>query len=133
VGRLFVSLIVVFAVFPIELCYIMVLRIGSLNSPPFQIISRHEILYVEDEIAHVDLTQRTLDDNLQDEFVLLHRDSLKGALELLEGEHDVTWSSRFAPAGRVGLDLLKRIRNYKGRPLLSWLQVREMRRLPLPR
>ena len=48
-----------------------------------------KILYVEDEIAHVELAQRTLEDNLKDEFVLLHSESIKGALDILMGEPDI--------------------------------------------
>ena len=32
-----------------------------------------KILYVEDEISHVELAQRTLEDNLKEKFVLFHR------------------------------------------------------------
>jgi len=45
-----------------------------------------KILYVEDEIAHVELTQRTLDENLKGSFVLLHCASYKEALKILNDE-----------------------------------------------
>ena len=48
-----------------------------------------KILYVEDEIAHVELTQRTLEDNLQDSFVLYHAESLRDALKILDTEPDI--------------------------------------------
>jgi DNA-binding NtrC family response regulator len=70
-----------------------------------------KILYVEDEIAHVELTQRTLDDNFQDEFVLYHRESIREALELLETEPeiDLVLTDLRLPDGS-GLDLLKKIK-----------------------
>ncbi|HLF73424.1 MAG TPA: GAF domain-containing protein [Anaerolineales bacterium] len=76
-----------------------------------------KILYVEDEIAHVELAQRTLDDNLRDTFVLYHRDSLRGALELLETEPDIdlVLTDLRLPDGS-GLDLLKRIRERRSPP-----------------
>ena len=48
-----------------------------------------KILYVEDEIAHVELTQRTLEDNLQDRFILIHTESLQAALKIIETELDI--------------------------------------------
>ena len=48
-----------------------------------------KILYVEDEIAHFLLTQRTLEDNLQQEFRLIHTDQVGEALRLLETEPDI--------------------------------------------
>ncbi len=76
-----------------------------------------KILYVEDEIAHVDLTQRTLEDNLQDAFVLYHRDSIKGALELLEAEPDIdlVLVDLRLPDGS-GLELLEKIRGLQMPP-----------------
>lgn len=70
-----------------------------------------KILYVEDEIAHVELAQRTLEDNLKVEFVLLHCDSITAALNILEQEADIdlVLSDLRLPDGS-GLDLLKRIK-----------------------
>ena len=69
-----------------------------------------KILYVEDEIPHVELARRTLEDNFNKEFVLLHRDSYKGALKLLEEEPDIdlVLSDLRLPDGS-GLDLLNKI------------------------
>ena len=69
-----------------------------------------KILYVEDEIPHVELTQRTLEDNLKKEFVLLHCASYKDALKLLEEEAgiDIVLTDLRLPDGS-GLDLLKKI------------------------
>jgi PAS domain S-box-containing protein len=76
-----------------------------------------KILYVEDEIAHVELTQRTLDDNFRDKFVLYHRESLREALELLETESDIdlVLTDLRLPDGS-GLDLLKKIRERQSPP-----------------
>jgi PAS domain S-box-containing protein len=76
-----------------------------------------KILYVEDEIAHVELTQRTLGDNFQDEFVLYHRESLQGALELLETEPDIdlVLTDLRLPDGS-GLDLLVKIKERRSSP-----------------
>jgi PAS domain S-box-containing protein len=70
-----------------------------------------KILYVEDEIPHVELTQRTLEENLKENFALLHRKSIKSALELLQTETgiDVVLTDLRLPDGS-GLDLLKKIR-----------------------
>ena len=69
-----------------------------------------KILYVEDEIPHVELTQRTLEENLKQEFVLLHRESYKEALELLNerSDIDVVLTDLRLPDGS-GLDLLNQI------------------------
>ena len=69
-----------------------------------------KILYVEDEIPHVELTQRTLEDNLKKEFVLLHCESYKEALKLLEEETDINivLTDLRLPDGS-GLDLLNKI------------------------
>ena len=69
-----------------------------------------KILYVEDEIAHVELTQRTLEDNFQEDFVLFHRESLRSALELLQSEADIdiVLADLRLPDGS-GLDLLYKI------------------------
>jgi PAS domain S-box-containing protein len=70
-----------------------------------------KILYVEDEIPHVELAQRTLEENLKGNFILLHRESLKSALELLQTETgiDIVLTDLRLPDGS-GLDLLKKIR-----------------------
>src|SRR5215203_5844416 len=70
-----------------------------------------KILYVEDEIAHVVLAQRTLEDNLQQEFVLIHAETMKQALEILTTEPDVdlVLSDLRLPDG-TGLDLLQQVR-----------------------
>src|ERR1044071_6756893 len=69
-----------------------------------------KILYVEDEIAHVVLTQRTLEDNLQGSFVLYHAESLQDALKILssEAEIDLVLTDLRLPDGS-GLDLLERV------------------------
>src|SRR5688572_5211271 len=76
-----------------------------------------KIVYVEDEIAHVELTQRTLDSNSRDKFVLYHRASLREALELLETEPDIdlVLTDLRLPDGS-GLDLLKKIRERQSPP-----------------
>jgi PAS domain S-box-containing protein len=70
-----------------------------------------KILYVEDEIPHVELAQRTLEENLRESFTLLHRESFKSALELLQTEAgiDIVLTDLRLPDGS-GLDLLKKIR-----------------------
>ena len=67
-----------------------------------------KILYVEDEIAHLELAQRTLEDNLKGGFVLLHCESFQEALSILKNEIDidVVLSDLRLPDGS-GLDLLK--------------------------
>ena len=39
-----------------------------------------KILYVEDEIAHVVLAQRTLEDNLHQGFELIHAETIQEAM-----------------------------------------------------
>lgn len=70
-----------------------------------------KILYVEDELPHVELTRRTLDENLTKEFTFLHRESYKKALTLLneEPDIDIVLTDLRLPDGS-GLDLLKEIR-----------------------
>ena len=76
-----------------------------------------KILYVEDEIAHVELAQRTLSENFPENFVLYHRESLRGALEFLETEPDIdlVLTDLRLPDGS-GLDLLKKIKERRVSP-----------------
>jgi len=76
-----------------------------------------KILYIEDEIAHVELIKRTLGDNFQDEFVLYHRESLREALEFLETESDIDLVlTDLHLRDGSGLDLLKRIKEHRSSP-----------------
>jgi PAS domain S-box-containing protein len=70
-----------------------------------------KILYVEDEIAHVVLAQRTLEENLSSNFELLHAETISAALHLLDSQIDVdlVLSDLRLPDG-TGLDLLKKVR-----------------------
>ena len=43
-----------------------------------------KILYVEDEIAHVILTERVLEENLDHGFKLIHAETISAALRLLD-------------------------------------------------
>ena len=76
-----------------------------------------KILYVEDEPAHVELTQRTLDDNLPGRFILYHVDSLRGALNMLEREPDIdlVLTDLRLPDGS-GLDLLTKVKGLQPAP-----------------
>ena len=76
-----------------------------------------KILYVEDEIAHVVLTQRTLEDNIQHEFTLLHAETIRDALSTLDSEPDIdlVLSDLRLPDG-TGLDLLKKVRERDAPP-----------------
>jgi PAS domain S-box-containing protein len=78
-----------------------------------------KILYVEDEIAHVVLTERTLQENLRQEFRLLHVETIREALEILDSHSDVDLilSDLRLPDG-TGLDLLKSIRERKSPPAM---------------
>lgn len=69
-----------------------------------------KILYVEDEIAHVELAQRTLEEGLKEGFVLLQCASIQEALGILSKERgiDVVLSDLRLPDGS-GLDLLNKI------------------------
>jgi PAS domain S-box-containing protein len=70
-----------------------------------------KILYVEDEIAHVLLTERTLEDNLDQEFRLIHAETISNALQILDLEPDIdlVLTDLRLPDG-TGLDLLRDIR-----------------------
>ncbi|MCI0556091.1 MAG: GAF domain-containing protein [Anaerolineae bacterium] len=78
-----------------------------------------KILYVEDEIAHVVLTQRTLEDNIQHEFTLLHAETIRDALSILDAEQDIDLilSDLRLPDG-TGLDLLKKVREREAPPAI---------------
>jgi PAS domain S-box-containing protein len=76
-----------------------------------------KILYVEDEIAHVLLTQRTLEENIQLEFTLAHVETIREALSMLDAESDfdLILSDLRLPDG-TGLDLLKKVRERTAPP-----------------
>ncbi len=76
-----------------------------------------KILYVEDEIAHVMLTERTLEENLHQEFHLIHTENIADTLKLLDTEPDIdlVLSDLRLPDG-TGLELLKIIRERKAPP-----------------
>lgn len=76
-----------------------------------------KILYVEDEIAHVVLAQRTLEDNLHQAFVLIHAETIQDALMRLDAdsEIDLVLSDLRLPDG-TGLDLLHKILQRKSPP-----------------
>jgi PAS domain S-box-containing protein len=76
-----------------------------------------KILYVEDEIAHFILTERTLEENLHQEFRLLHTETVSEALKLLDAEPDIDLilSDLRLPDG-TGLELLKKVRERKAPP-----------------
>ena len=76
-----------------------------------------KILYVEDEFAHVVLTQRTLEDNIQHEFTLLHAEMISDALSILDAEPDIDLilSDLRLPDG-TGLDLLRKVRERSAPP-----------------
>ncbi len=76
-----------------------------------------KILYVEDEIAHVMLTERALEENPHQEFHLIHTEKISDALKLLDTEPDIdlVLSDLRLPDG-TGLELLKTIRERKDPP-----------------
>ncbi|MEO8358327.1 MAG: GAF domain-containing protein [Chloroflexota bacterium] len=76
-----------------------------------------KILYVEDEIAHVVLAQRTLEENIQQKFDLIHAETMKDALRLLDADPgiDLVLSDLRLPDG-TGLELLKKVRERKSAP-----------------
>lgn len=76
-----------------------------------------KILYVEDDFAHVALTQRALEDNFQQEFELLHAETIHSAVSML-GLHidiDLVLTDLRLPDGS-GLDLLNKITEFKTPP-----------------
>jgi len=76
-----------------------------------------KILYVEDEIAHVMLTERVLEENLQDRFKLIHAETIEIALKLLDAEPDIdlVLTDLRLPDG-TGLDLLLKVRERNSPP-----------------
>src|SRR5262245_31693688 len=76
-----------------------------------------KILYVEDEIAHVILAQRTLEESIQQPFKLIHAETMTQALSVLDSEPDIdlVLSDLRLPDG-TGLDLLKQIRRRERPP-----------------
>ncbi len=76
-----------------------------------------KILYVEDEIAHVILTERTLEENLHQEFHLIHAETIDHALKILDIEPniDLILTDLRLPDG-TGLDLLNKVCERKAPP-----------------
>jgi PAS domain S-box-containing protein len=70
-----------------------------------------KILYVEDEFAHVVLAQRTLEENIRQEFTLIHAATMRDALQILNAQPDIdlVLSDLRLPDGS-GLELLKKVR-----------------------
>ena len=78
-----------------------------------------KILYVEDEFPHVELTQRALEEYLEEEFTLLHRVSVQSALELLRADPniDVVLTDLRLPDGS-GLELLTKVQDLPNPPAI---------------
>ncbi len=78
-----------------------------------------KILYVEDEFAHVVLARRTLEDNLTQEFSLIHAETMRDALQILNDQPDIdlVLSDLRLPDGS-GLELLKKVRQMKSPPAI---------------
>ncbi|HET6594172.1 MAG TPA: GAF domain-containing protein [Anaerolineales bacterium] len=78
-----------------------------------------KILYVEDEIAHVMLTERVLEESLHDGFKLIHAETIETALKLLDAEPDidVVLTDLRLPDG-TGLDLLLKVRERNSPPAI---------------
>lgn len=76
-----------------------------------------KILYVEDEYAHVVLTQRSLEENFSSEFELLHAETIAKGLDILDSHPDIELilTDLRLPDGS-GLDLLDKI-NRRGMPI----------------
>jgi len=76
-----------------------------------------KILYVEDEFAHVVLAQRTLEENIKQEFSLIHAETMRGALQILSMQPDIdlVLSDLRLPDG-TGLELLTKVRERKSPP-----------------
>ncbi len=71
-----------------------------------------KILYVEDDLAHVALTERALEESFQRGLILLHAETIAAAMALLEAHPDVdlVLSDLRLPDGS-GLDLLKAVKH----------------------
>ena len=69
-----------------------------------------KLLYVEDEPAHVILTQRTLEGNFKEEFTLLHAETIAEAIHVLDSHPDIDLilTDLRLPDGS-GIDLLNRV------------------------
>ena len=76
-----------------------------------------KLLYVEDEPAHVILTQRTLEGNFKEEFTLLHAETISEAIKVLDSDPaiDLILTDLRLPDGS-GLDLLQRV-NQRAAPI----------------
>src|SRR6266508_1191838 len=76
-----------------------------------------KILYVEDEFAHVVLAQSTLEENIQQEFSLIHAETMRDALQILNAQPDIdlVLSDLRLPDG-TGLELLRKVRESKSPP-----------------
>jgi len=71
-----------------------------------------KILYVEDDPAHVALTERALEDAFQEGFELIHAETLSAASDILDSytDIDLVLSDLRLPDG-TGLDLLTRVKS----------------------
>lgn len=71
-----------------------------------------KILYVEDDPAHVALTERALEDAFQRGFELIHAETLSAALDILDSQTDIdlVLSDLRLPDG-TGLDLLTHVKS----------------------
>jgi DNA-binding NtrC family response regulator len=76
-----------------------------------------KILYVEDEIAHVVLTERVLEESSNHGFSLIHAETIAAALKFLDEEPDIDLilSDLRLPDG-TGLNLLQKVRERKSSP-----------------
>lgn len=76
-----------------------------------------KILYVEDEIAHVILTERVLEENLEHGFKLIHAETIEAALGILDTEPDIDLilTDLRLPDG-TGLDLLQKVQERNSPP-----------------
>ena len=78
-----------------------------------------KILYVEDEIPHVILTERTLEEYFPDQFELLHAETISATLSLLDANPniDLILTNLRLPDGS-GLDLLNKVNSRKDPPAI---------------